>query len=593
MSDFSLTTTQITSLVSAYTTTQDQLLIDPYTAKQTKYKNMISSYDSIFTNMTSFQSVLSNMKATGSDSVFGNKTVLSTDSSVSGTATIAAATGSYQLQTTQLAKTDNLVSGIFSNSASSSLSGIHNFVINTGDGTNNDFSSNVQVTFGSSETNQSALQKIRDAINSDQAVVQSVQKSATDSYTGGPASININLNGTNQVISVNGGGTYNDLIDEMVKNVNANISGVTAAKVTDSTTGNVSLKLTVNDNSNYISVSNESGTDIVSDLGIAAVKEKSAAGLLTASTINSTSSDTQFTLTSKNSGLDFRIKNLSDSSGSNALDSFGLNLGTDRPTFDQTGSSVKGGFVYSDISASNNQLNSKFFFNGINVQRNSNAVNDLITGVTINLNSVSAAGSSPSVLTVSQDANSTSTQINSFISGFNSLYTLLKTNSSYGSGTLYSDSNVSSIINSLSSSAISALPGSNPSMINTLSKIGISFSSTTGLSITDNSLFQNSLKNNSSGVEALFNSTNGIANTLYNKLNPYLGTSGFIKNNEKSINANMTYVTDRITANQASITKSAASLTTRYQELQAQLAALQTTQSFFNSLLSASTSTTG
>jgi len=223
MSDFSLTTSTIDSLVSAYTQTQNQILIDPYTTRQNKYQDMISKYDSIFSQVTSFQSVLSNLKGTGSDSVFVNKTVTSSDSSVSATADATAVTGNYELLTSQLAKSDSLVSGSFANTQASSLTGTHNFVIKTGDGTNDDFTSNVQVTFGTGETNLSALQKIRDSINSDKAVIQSNAKTATDSYNGGPASFNVNLNGTNYVVSAKGGGTYSDLIDEVVNNIQTNI----------------------------------------------------------------------------------------------------------------------------------------------------------------------------------------------------------------------------------------------------------------------------------------------------------------------------------------------------------------------------------
>jgi flagellar hook-associated protein 2 len=581
--DFSLTTTQIDSLVSAYTQTQNQILLDPYTAKQSKYQDMISSYDSIFSNLTSFQSLLSGLKGTGSDSVFINKSVSSSDSSVSATADNTAIAGSYELLTSQLAKSDNLVSGIFANTGTNTLDGTHNFVIRTGDGTNEDFTSNIQVTFKAGETNQSAMQKIRDSINGDKAVIQSDTKSASDSYSGGPATFNLNLNGTNYVISAKGGGTYGDLMDEVVKNIKANVSGVTAEKVTDTATGNVSLKLTVNDNSNYISISKDSGNDIVSDLGIAATKEKSAAGLLTASTIASDSSDTQFTLSSKNSGLDYRIKSMDDAGG-DALKTFGLNLGSSRPEFNQATIPVKGGYVNADITSELNKLNSKFVFNGINVQRSSNTISDLITGVSFNLKSVTATGNPPAVLSVSLDNSATTTKINSFISGFNSLYKLLKTDSAYGTGTLHSDTNVSSIISILSSSAISAMPGSNQSLINTLNKIGITFNSSTGLSISDNTLLQSSLTSNSTEVESLFNSSDGIANTLYNKLNPYLGAAGYLKNSEKSFTTNLTYINDRITSNTASIAKSSDDVRSRYETLQAEIASILTSQAYFASL---------
>jgi flagellar hook-associated protein 2 len=594
MSDFNLTTAQITSLVTAYTTTQNQTLVDPYTARQTKYKDMVSSLGGISTSLTALKGTLSKLQLTGSDSTLINKTVASSDdTTASGTASSAAVSGSYEITTNQLAKSDSFVSGTYANATVSSLTaGTHTFVIKTGDGSNPDFTSTVQVTFGTSETNLTAMQKIRNAINQDQAVVQSDSKTAFDSYAGGPATFKINLTGTSStntkgtdtVISVSGGGTYSDLIDEVVKNIKASKIDVTAQKVTDSITGKVSLKLTVNDNSNNISITNDSGFDVVSDLGIATTKEKSAAGLLSASTISTDISNSQFSLATKNSGLDYRIKSLSDSAGSSALDSIGLNLGTTRPAFDQSTATVTGGFVYPDTTAASNKLNAKFVFNGINIQRNSNAITDLVNGVTINLKGITTVGNPPAALTVGVDVTTNKANITSFISGFNSLYSLLKTDSDRTLGALYSDSNVTSMLSALSTTGSSAVSGIDPQIINCLSKIGISFSNSKGLSVSDDTLLTNCLTNKSSEVDSLFNSANGIANILYNKLNPYLGAGGYIQKSEDSINSNLKFVTDKITANKKTVTKSADDLRTKYENMQVQLAAMMQSQTTINSL---------
>jgi flagellar hook-associated protein 2 len=594
MSDFNLTTAQITSLVTAYTTTQNQTMVDPYTARQTKYKDMVSSLGGISTSLTTFKGTLSKLQLTGSDSTLINKTVTSSDDkTATATASSAATSGSYEITTSQLAKSDSFVSGTYANATPSSLTaGTHGFVINTGDGTNPDMTSHVWVTFGTGETNLTAMQKIRNAINQDQAVVQSDAKTALDSYAGGPASFTINLTGTSStntkgtdtVISVAGGGTYSDLLDEVVNKIKGSNIGVTAQKVTNSTTGNVSLQLTVNDNTNCISIKNDSGFDVVSDLGIATTKEKSAAGLLTASTISTDSSNSQFTLATKNSGLDYRIKSISDSADGSALNSIGLNLGTSRPAFDQSTATVIGGFVYPDITAANNNLNAKFVFNGINIQRNSNAITDLATGVTLNLKGVTTTGNPPAALTVAMDVATNKANITSFISGFNTLYSLLKTDSDRTLGALYGDSNVTSMLSILSNSGMSTVSGIDSSTINNLYKMGITFSGSKGLSVSDDTLLTNCLTNKSSEVDALFNSANGLANTLYNKLNPFLGAGGYIQRSEDSINSNLKFVTDKITANKKTVTKSADDLRTKYENMQVQLAAMMQSQSTINSL---------
>ena len=144
-----------------------------------------------------------------------------------------------------------------------------------------------------------------------------------------PTTFTIDLNGTETSISVDGGGTYENLIDEIVSKVNSSVTGVSAEKVSDSPNpGDVSLKLTVTDSKNYISITNTGSFDVVSDLHIGAVKEKGASGVVSASAFSPASGTTQFSLTSKQTGADYRIKNLSDSGTSTALSSIGLNLGS-------------------------------------------------------------------------------------------------------------------------------------------------------------------------------------------------------------------------------------------------------------------------
>ena len=91
----------------------------------------------------------------------------------------------------------------------------------------------VSVTFGATETNQTAMQKIASAINQNKATVTSGAVTGSAAYTGGPSTFTVNLNGTSQNITVNGGGTYDDLINEMVSNITAKVSGVTVAKLTN------------------------------------------------------------------------------------------------------------------------------------------------------------------------------------------------------------------------------------------------------------------------------------------------------------------------------------------------------------------------
>ncbi len=476
------------------------------------------------------------------------------------------------MRVNQLAKNDVLLSQDSASSASNALTGTHTFTLKTGDGTNPDFTSNVEVTFSGSETNQTVMEKIRDAINSDKATVDSSTKSASASYTGGASTFTIDLNGTETSISVNGGGTYEDLIDEIAAKINSDVSGVSAEKVLDSPNpGDVSLKLTVNDSKNYISITNTSGFDVVNDLGIGVVKEKGASGLVTASSFSPASGYTQLSLTSKQTGADYRIKELSDSGSSSALSSVGLNIGTSRPAFDQSTSPDTAGFLYSDISSSS-PLNAQLNFNGLNISRNSNIIDDLVTGVTFNLKSAMQPTDSDVSISVSNDVKTIESKVQDFITKFNDIYSYLKTNSAGSTSSLSYDSNASSLLNVLRSVAYTRISGIPTGNMSSLSQIGITFDTSTGLSISDTTTFEQKVNENADQVAALFNSNNGLANTLYNQISPYLGVNGYLTIKQNSYKSNITSLSDKITAAQDRINKSADSLRTQYEKLQSQLA---------------------
>ena len=344
-----LSTSTINSLVNSFSNNEYTKFIAPLNIVVDKYTKLSSVYSDFTTKLDALKSNLSNLKLTNTDSVFSvNTTTSSNTGFVSSTASNLASLGSYSFRVNQIAKSDIAISKDLTSATTNAITGTHSFQIKTGDGSGGEFISNVDVAFTSSETNQTVMQKIADAINSDQAVVLSNQKTASTSYTGGATSFVLDLNGTQTTISANGGGTYEDLVNELVTNINANVSGVTAKKILDSpSTGDVKLQLTVNDNSNYISISHSTGFDVVSDLGIGITKEKGAAGIVTASSFSPTTTTSQLSITSKNTGVDYRITNLSDFGSSTALNGIGLNLGTVRTNFDQSTSPDTSGFLYS------------------------------------------------------------------------------------------------------------------------------------------------------------------------------------------------------------------------------------------------------
>ena len=586
--DTILSTSYITSLVNSYITNQTNQILTPIATRQTRYQNLSSAYSAFSSKLNSLQTLLSDFKTTDSTSLFNAKASASSNSDfIATTVDSSASIGAYNMRVSQLAKNDVLVSQDLLSATANAIIGTHSFTMTAGDGTNPDFTSHVDVTFSGSETNQTVMEKIRDAINSDKAVVQSSTKSSSTSYTGGASTFTIDLNGTETIISVDGGGTYGDLIDEIAAKINSTVSGVSAEKVSDSPNpGDVSLKLTVNDSKNYISITNTSGFDVVSDLGIGVTKEKGASGMMTASSFTPASGYTQFSLTSKNTGVDYRIKDLSDSGSSTALSSIGLNIGTSRPAFDQSTAPDTAGYLYSDIS-SNSLLNSKISFNGLDIVRNSNTINDLVTGVTFNLKSAMQSTDSDVNVSVSNDVKTIESKVQNFITKFNDIYSYLKSNSaasSSGQSVLSYDSNVSALLSILRTVAYTRISGLPNGDLSSLSQIGISFDTTNGLSISDTATFEQKVNENADQVAALFNSTNGLANSLYNQINPFLGVNGYLTLKKNTYDNNVRSLSDKISAAQDRISKSADSLRTQYEKLQSQLADMISLQNMISYL---------
>jgi len=586
-----LTTSGINTLVNSYIQTEESNQITPLQTKQTKYTNMSTAYSSLSTKLDSLKSSLSTLKATGTSSAFTSKTAtLSSSSFFTASVTDTAALSTYDLRVDQLAKSDTVVtSTVNSSDTNSSATGTHTLTIKSGD-----YTSNIDVDFGTdSLTNTQAMAKLRDAVNSDKAVVTS--SSVSGDYTGAAGSFTVDLNGTEKTITYDSGKSYSDIMDSVVSQLNGT-SGLTVEKVADGSS--YKLKFTVTDSSKYISIKQSSDTgDLLksSNLNIDVTKEKGASGLVSASVFSPTQSTSKMTLSAQDTGYSNRLQITSDS----VLSSLGLTadvLSNRYKNSDDgtTTSSTKAGFTYgtqwlnTDSSVggtaeteSSNSLNSKIEFNGLTVQRDSNSISDLVDGVTFSLTAAMKSTDSDVTVAVKNDTSGVKSLITDFISKFNNVYAYLKTETSSQDGIrgpLISDASASSLISMLAGTAYSKVSGLSDGALSQLSSLGITFDSTSGLTLSDSGTLESAISEKASQVEAIFNSDNGIATTLYKGVNPYTGSGGYIASAKKSADSSVKDITDKISAAQTKIDKSAETLRTKYENLQSQLATLYLTQ---------------
>lgn len=578
-----LSTSGINSLINSYITNEANKRILPLNTRVTKYNSISSAYSTILSKLDSFKSLLSNLKGTGTSSVFQTKKASSSNASfLSVAATSAAALSSYNIRVNQLAKSDLAMSqDLVSTDASTVITaeGVHTFTIKTGDGSGGQFVSNIEVGFEAADftggviSNQDVMEKIRDAVNTDKAVITSNELEGSTLSSG---SFVLDLNGTETTINYSAG-TYSDVIDSVVTQINE-LTGVSAQKVTNGLASGI--EITVTDSSKYITIGSDTGS-LLSELGISANNEMGASGLVTASSFSPTTTLSQFSITAKKTGYNFKLEEISDDLGSSALSAIGINLGTSRTTFVQNeGSTDTAGFVYALTD-----LNSKINFNGLSIERDSNIISDLVSGVTLSLTGKMAATDIDVNVNIENDVDSVKAKIEEFITSFNDIYTYIKTNSTSTAelrGVLLGDSSASSLLSIFSSTAYSPVTGLSTNDINTLSKLGITFNSTTGLSITSSSQLEDAINNTPENVEALFNSTNGIAASLYDKITPYTGADGYLTSSKTLLDGNITYLNDSIESVQTSINKNAEILRGQYQQLQSQLASLLSSAGIFS-----------
>ncbi len=468
-----LSTSGIKNMVNAYSRSERSRYIAPLQARKTRYDNLTGAWNKVDKNLDELKSFLSSMES-DSNSVFkSKKTELSTDKFLNVTAGENSPTGSFSLRVNQLAKNDILVSkSMAAKTEITTLGGIHEFKITSGEN-----SKVVSVELTNSETNDSIIDKIAKAINSD----------------------------------------------------------------------------------------------------------KDASEFASAASFNPSTSTSKLSLSSKKSGYDNRL--IIENVSGGLLDHIGLTAGV--LTGRTKGSDSDAGFMYKANSETDNELNSKLNFNGINVQRNDNTFSDLVDGVTFNVKAVMQDTDADVNVSISNDTASMKDKIKGFIEKFNKSYGYIKgnyTSGKQGRGIFTGDSVAMSIMNNFRKVATERVEGLGSSEIKSLRQIGIQFEPETGLVVKDDAKLTTALNDNLDEVAALFNSEKGIVEKLTSDLDKYTGPNGTVSNITKSYSKNISYLNDKMKSTNQRIDKSAEILRKKYQDLQAQYAAFLDSANMFNSL---------
>ncbi|BEV15217.1 flagellar filament capping protein FliD [Herbaspirillum sp. DW155] len=267
-----------------------------------------------------------------------------------------------------------------------------------------------------------------------------------------------------------------------------------------------------------------------------------------------------------------------------------------------TGTGDYSGLTMSGMGQLLKAQDAKLSIDGVAVTSTSNKVENVISGVTLNLSKVTNS-SDNFTLNISNDTSGISTAANSFVTAYNTLakavagMTAQTPSTTLGqantSAPLASESSVQTIMNQLRNTLFASVDGGNG--ISSLSDIGISFQKDGTLAL-DAAKLTTATTNNFAGIANLFTGTdpdttnttsskNGIVTKLQTLMTSLLSDSGIIASKTNGLQASLKINQDRQTTVQKRLSNLQDDYTNQFNRLNTTLASMQSTQSYLTQQL--------
>lgn len=306
-------------------------------------------------------------------------------------------------------------------------------------------------------------------------------------------------------------GSHSLKIARLAKNDTLLSDRVTSAAATVSAAegaGTKSFRVSLNGTDTDVSVSvvdGETNESILSKL-VSAINDSDAE--VTASSVGDTSTTKKLVLISKSSGASNAVS-VTDLTGT-LMEKIGFSSGV------ISGRTANGTTTAGYANSSTSLLNSSFTVDGISVEKETNTVSDVLTGVTLELKGTHADADLPITLTVGVNKASIKEKVQKFITDYNAALSYLNIKTQYDSLTktreaLSGDAIFTTFrynLRSMATDTVSSVKSGNPTI---LADIGITAGRDGTLSLSDTTKFDDALDADLSKVSDLFNSTNGIA----------------------------------------------------------------------------------
>lgn len=234
--------------------------------------------------------------------------------------------------------------------------------------------------------------------------------------------------------------------------------------------------------------------------------------------------------------------------------------------------------------------NAQFTVDGIAVTKSSNTVTDAIQGVTLNI-----AKLGTSQVTVAQDTDTITSNIQAFVTAYNNLNSFIKTNTAYDpvsqkGAALAGDSSTRSIQQALRSIFNTAVSGA-PSDQSRLTDIGISFQKDGSLAV-DTAKLKTALTNPNVDIANVFaktTSTTGYASQINTTITGMLATGGVVTSRTEGINATLKSIENQKTALSDRLAKIQKTYLAQFNALDSTIASMNSTSSYLTQQLAAMT----
>jgi flagellar hook-associated protein 2 len=230
-----------------------------------------------------------------------------------------------------------------------------------------------------------------------------------------------------------------------------------------------------------------------------------------------------------------------------------------------------------------------FAISGVSFTSPGNTVSTAMSGVTLTLLGTTASSGTPPTLTVSNDATRIGSNIQSFVTAYNTLQSTLAQLGGYDSSTgsagpMMGNAVLAGIQNQIQR-ALYGVVKTGSATYDTLASIGVTANKDGSLSLNQSTLSA-ALNANFSSVSQLFSGTSGVAQSLNTDINTALGANGSITAAGKTLTSRENSLTDQSNQLQTQMTALAASLTQQYSALNSLLSSLQTTSAYLSQAFS-------